>query len=134
MKTVQRSPSRAGASDSRASRANSPLMLIPSFSACSSRNDPVPAAQASFMAKSTTTPFSMAMNLESCPPISKMVSTGSPTMVVLTYMAPVLWAVISSFTVSAPTSSPMSSRPEPVVPTPAMATRSPRTRLNSCKP
>ena len=51
---------------------------MPSFSACSSRNDPVPAAQASFMAKSTTTPFSMEMNLESWPPISKIVSTGSP--------------------------------------------------------
>ena len=33
--------------------------------------------------------------------------------------APVLWAVISSLTMSAPTSSPISSRPEPVVPTPS---------------
>ena len=33
-------------------------------------------------------------------------------------MAPVLCAVISSLTVSAPISSPISSRPEPVVPTP----------------
>ena len=40
---------------------------MPSFSACSSRNDPVPAAQASFIAKSTTTPFSIEMNLESWP-------------------------------------------------------------------
>ena len=73
-------------------------MLMPSFSACSSRNEPVPAAQASFMAKSTTTPFSMEMNLESWPPISKMVSTGSPPRVLLMWMAPVLCAVISSLT------------------------------------
>ena len=58
----------------------------------------MPAAQASFMAKSTTTPFSMEMNFESWPPISKMVSTGSPPSVSLMWMAPVLCAVISSFT------------------------------------
>ena len=118
MNTVQRSPSRVGAGAESASCANSPLMLMPSFSACSSRNEPVPAAQASFMAKSTTTPFSMEMNLESWPPISKMVSTGSPPRVLLTCSAPVLCAVISSLTTSAPTSSAISSRPEPVVPTP----------------
>ena len=67
MKTVQRSPSRTGAFEESASRANSPLMLMPSFSACSSRNEPVPAAQASFIAKSTTTPFSMEMNLRILP-------------------------------------------------------------------
>ena len=39
--------------------------------------------------------------------------------------APVLWAVISSLMMSAPTSSPMSSRPEPVVPTPQILMRSP---------
>src|ERR1022692_4333738 len=78
MKTVQRSPRRVGQGAASARRANSPLMLMPSFSACSSRNEPVPAAQASFMAKSTTTPCSMEINLESWPPISKMVSTGSP--------------------------------------------------------
>ena len=79
-----------GAVEASARLANSPLMLMPSFSACSSRNEPVPAAQASFMAKSTTTWFSMEMNLESCPPISKMVSTGSPPRVLLMWMAPVL--------------------------------------------
>ena len=105
--------------------ANSPLMEMPSFSACSSRNDPVPAAQASFMAKSTTTPCSIEMNLESWPPISKMVSTGSPPMVWLTCSAPVLCAVISSLTTSAPANSAISSRPDPVVPTPRISSRSP---------
>ncbi len=61
------------------------------------------------------------MNLESCPPISKMVSTDSMPSRRQTCMAPVLWAVISSLTMSAPTSSPISSRPEPVVPTPRMS-------------
>ena len=64
---------RRGRADS-ASSANSPMMLMPSFSACSSRNEPVPAAQASFMAKSTTMPSCRLMNLESWPPISKIVS------------------------------------------------------------
>ena len=73
------------------------------------------------MAKSTTTPFSIEMNLESCPPISKMVSTGSPPRVLLMWMAPVLWAVISSLTASAPTNSAISSRPDPVVPTPRIS-------------
>ena len=100
-------------------------MLMPSFSACSSRNDPVPAAQASFIAKSTTTPFSMEMNLESWPPISKIVSTGSPPSVLETWIAPVLWAVISSLTTSAPTNSAISSRPDPVVPTPRTSRRAP---------
>ena len=75
MNTVQRSPRRIGAVDCSARSANSPMMLMPSFSACSSRNEPVPAAQASFMAKSTTMPSCRLMNLESWPPISKMVST-----------------------------------------------------------
>ena len=75
MKTVHRSPIRTGAFEERAISANSPLIRIPSRSACSSRNDPVPAAHASFIAKSVTTPFSRPMNLESCPPISKIVST-----------------------------------------------------------
>ena len=75
MNTVQRSPRRIGAVDCSASSANSPMMAMPSFSACSSRNEPVPAAQASFMAKSTTMPSCRLMNLESWPPISKMVST-----------------------------------------------------------
>ena len=81
----------------------------------------MPAAQASFIAKSTTTPFSIEMNFESCPPISKMVSTGSPPSVLLMWMAPVLCAVISSLTTSAPTNSAISSRPEPVVPTPRIS-------------
>ena len=109
-------------------------MLMPSFSACSSRNEPVPAAQASFMAKSTTTPFSMEMNLESCPPISKMVSTGSPPSVLLMWMAPVLCAVISSLTTSAPTNSAISSRPEPVVPTPQIFRRLPQMRFDFGQP
>ncbi len=75
MNTVQRSPMRMGAREERAISANSPLIRISSRSACSSRKDPVPAAQASFIAKSTTTPSSRLMNFESCPPISKMVST-----------------------------------------------------------
>ena len=65
MNTVQRSPRRIGAGELKASSANSPTMLMPSFSACSSRNEPVPAAQASFMAKSTTMPSCSEMNLES---------------------------------------------------------------------
>jgi len=65
MNTVQRSPRRIGAGELRAMRANSPLMSMPSFSACSSRNEPVPAAQASFMAKSTTIPSCRLMNFES---------------------------------------------------------------------
>ena len=41
MNTVQRSPSRIGrGATSSASSANSPLMSMPSFSACSSRNEP----------------------------------------------------------------------------------------------
>ena len=78
------------------------------------------------MVKSTTTPFSREMNLESCPPISKMVSTRLPAEAVQTWTAPVLWAVISSLTTSAPTNSPISSRPDPVVPTPATMSRSPQ--------
>ncbi len=124
MNTVQRSPSRIGAGEPSAMRANSPMMLMPSFSACSSRNEPVPAAQASFMAKSTTIPSCRLMYLESWPPISKMVST-CRSILRPTKSAPVLWAVISSVMTSAPQSSPMSSRPEPVVPTPSRLMRSP---------
>src|ERR1035441_3251526 len=134
MNTVQRSPRRVGLCALNASRANSPLMLMPSFSACSSRKDPVPAAQASFMAKSTTTPFSMEMNFESWPPISKIVSTGSPPSVLLMWIAPVLCAVISSFTTSAPTNSAISSRPLPVVPTPRIFSRLPQIRSTSASP
>ena len=59
MKTVQRSPRHDGAGDRRASVANSSRIEMPSRSACSSRKEPVPAAQALFIAKSTTTPRSM---------------------------------------------------------------------------
>jgi len=75
---------------------------MPSFSACSSRNEPVPAAQTLFIVKSTTTPLSMLMNFESCPPISKIVSTVGSR-----YIAPVAWAVISFLTTSAPMKSAM---------------------------
>ena len=78
MKTVHRSPNLIGCSELNASSANSPFMFIPSFSACSSRNDPVPAAQASFMVKSTTTSSCMLINLESWPPISNIVSGRFP--------------------------------------------------------
>ena len=132
MNTVQRSPRRIGAGELSASCANSPMMLMPSFSACSSRNEPVPAAQASFMAKSTTTPSCRLMNLLSWPPISKIVSTCRSILRPMK-AAPVLWAVISSVTVSAPVSSPMSSRPEPVVPTPSTRMRSPNSARRSCR-
>ncbi len=101
MNTVQRSPRRIGAAEERASSANSPMIWMPSFSACSSRNEPVPAAQASFMAKSTTMPSCREMNFESWPPISKIVSTVRPICRAMK-SAPVLWAVISSVTRSAP--------------------------------
>ena len=94
----------------------------------------MPAAQASFMAKSTTTPFSIEMNFESCPPISKIVSTGSPPSVLLMWIAPVLCAVISSLTTSAPTNSAISSRPLPVVPTPQIFSRLPQIRSTSASP
>ncbi|OPZ72242.1 MAG: hypothetical protein BWY83_00751 [bacterium ADurb.Bin478] len=126
MNTVHRSPSLMGALLERASLANSPLMAMSSSSARSSRKLPVPAAQASFMVKSTTTPSCSEMNFESCPPISKIVSGTLPSSMVLPMKVdPVLCAVISSLIVSAPTSSPANSRPEPVVPTPSTRTRSP---------
>ena len=49
-------------------------------------------------------------------------------------VAPVLWAVISSLTVSAPMSSPINSRPEPVVPTPRMRSRGPISSQMSERP
>ena len=48
--------------------------------------------------------------------------------------APVLCAVISSLVVSAPTSSAISSRPEPVVPTPRIRIRSPSVSLDVAQP
>ena len=133
MNTVQRSPRRMGADEPSASSANSPTMLMPSFSACSSRNEPVPAAHASFMAKSTTMPSCRLMNLLSWPPISKIVSHCLPILRPMK-SAPVLWAVISSVMMSAPVSSPMSSRPEPVVPTPSRLMRAPISAWMSASP
>jgi len=102
MNTVQRSPNFPGLFEDRARLPNSSTMLMPSFSACSSRKDPVPAAQTLFISKSTTVPLSMLMYLESWPPISKTVSTvGSRS------MAAVAWAVISLRTTSAPANSPV---------------------------
>src|SRR5512147_2146834 len=75
MNTVQHSPNLQGDPAQKARLSNSCLILMPSRSACSSKNEPVPAAQALFISKSTTAPFARLMNLESCPPISKMVST-----------------------------------------------------------
>ncbi len=49
-------------------------MLILRRFDCSSRNEPVPAAQALFILKLLIAPFSIFMNFESCPPISMMVS------------------------------------------------------------
>ena len=48
---------------------------ISSLAAWWSRNEPVPAAQTVFMAKSVTTPSRSRMSLESCPPISITVRT-----------------------------------------------------------
>ncbi len=85
------------------------------------------------MVKSTTTPRSSEMNFESCPPISKIVSGTRPSSIRCpTKVAPVLWAVISSLTVSAPISAPISSRPEPVVPAPRITSRSPHS-LSICR-
>ena len=134
MKTVQRSPSLIGCALESAIRANSSLMRMPSSLARSSRKLPVPAAQASFIAKSTTMPSSRLMNLASWPPISKIVSTPRPRIVRSMNVAPVLCAVISSLIVSAPTSSPISSRPDPVVPTPRMRILPPRSRSISRRP
>jgi|GEM_PF-5656193 len=100
MNTVQRSPSRQGWRADSARLANSSLMATDNFSACSSRKEPVPAAQALFISKSTITPSFRAMNFESWPPISKMVSTlGSMC------TAARAWAVISFLTTSAPVKS-----------------------------
>ena len=120
MKTVQRSPRHDGAGARWASAANSSRIEIPSRSACSSRKDPVPAAHALFIAKSTTTPRSIRMNLLSCPPISITVSTSGSIAT-----AARAWAVISLRTVSAPTNWPTRWRPEPVAPAPRTSTRAP---------
>ena len=46
------------------------------------------------------------------------------------WMAPVLCAVISSLTTSAPTNSAISSRPDPVVPTPRISSRLPHSSFD----
>ena len=126
MNTVHCSPQSTGCSAARARRAKSRLMLMPSFSACSSRKLPVPAAQALFMVKSLTRPFSSRTYLESCPPISKMVSTSGQM-----NAEAVAWAVISLTTTSAPARSPMRWRPEPVTPTACTSANSPyRSRIS----
>ena len=102
MNTVHRSPSLAGVREASARSPNSPTIEMPSFSACSSRKLPVPAAQTLFISKSTTTPVLERMNLESWPPISKIVSTSGSKKT-----AAVAWAVISLWIVSAPMKSPV---------------------------
>ena len=122
-KTVQRPAIRAGLREARASAANSPSMRMPSRSACWSRNEPVPAAQRAFMAKSTSTIWplvashSTERNLLSWPPISITVRASgwkSPTARV---------CVTSSFAWMPPTRSATAPPPEPV--RPAATTRAP---------
>ena len=69
-KTVQVWPRSGGPSLRAASRPNSTMSSTPWASACSSRNEPVPALQTRFMSASTTRPSSTLMNLASWPPIS----------------------------------------------------------------
>ncbi len=129
IKTVHRSPIDVGAAHPSASSLNSPFMDMPILSACSSRNEPVPAAQTLFISKSTTTPFFNAIYFESWPPISNIVSTvGSMT------AAAVAWAVISFRIISAPTKSPIRYLPEPVVPTPITSTLAPHSSPISSSP
>src|SRR5512143_3680986 len=75
MNTVQRSPNLQGDPAQKARPSNSCLILMPRRSACSSKNDPVPASKVLFISKSTTASFVRLINLESCPPSLKMVST-----------------------------------------------------------
>ncbi len=75
MNTVHWQPRSAGAVDAAARRENSSTIATPKCSACSSRNDPVPAAQILFITKSSMCPSRTWMYFESCPPISKIVST-----------------------------------------------------------
>ncbi len=129
MKTVQRSPNLQGDEAQSALLSNSCLIRMPSRSACSSRNEPVPAAQALFISKSTTAPSLRLMNFESCPPISKIVSTNGSMAA-----AAVACAVISFLTTSAPIISPVRYRPEPVVPAPRIVTREPTSSPTSARP
>ena len=91
-----------GSGVSRARAPNSSLMEMPSFSACSSKKEPVPAAQTLFIIKSTMAPFFREMYLLSWPPISKMVSTSGSMAA-----EAVAWAVISLRTTSAPIKAPV---------------------------
>ena len=111
--TVHLSPRHEGHCDLNAMSLNSSFIDMPSFSACSSRNEPVPAAHALFISKSTMILSFIEMYFESCPPISKIVSTSGSIST-----AARACAVISFFTISAPTKSAIIYRPEPVVPTP----------------
>ena len=104
-------------------------MEIPKLSACSSKKDPVPAAQTLFISKSTMAPFSKRINLESCPPISIIVST-SGSMAAAAFA----WAVISFLITSAPTKSPTKKRPEPVVAAPKISTLFPHSVCKAFKP
>ena len=90
IKTVQRSPRSQGCSPRSASGPKSP-MGMPMRAACSSTEEPVPAAQILFIWKSATTPPCGEIYFESCPPISKTVSaSGTQT------LAALACAVISS--------------------------------------
>ena len=122
IKTVHLSPRLTGLSPESAISPHFSIS-IPIFFDCSSINDPVPAAHILFMAKSTTTPFLRLINFESCPPISKIVSTS-----LLIFKAPCAWAVISFKMTSAPNFFPIKYLPEPVTPTPLVRNLYP----NSC--
>ena len=97
MNTVHWQPRSAGAADAAARRENSSTIATPRWSACSSRNDPVPAAQILFITKSSMRPSRTWMYFESCPPISKIVSTSGAIST-----AARSWQVISFLTRSAP--------------------------------
>ena len=77
MKTVQRLPSFAGASERKAAVAISSVFI---FSVCAkfSRKDPQPEEQASFTTMFVMMPFSSQMAFISCPPISSIKLVSSP--------------------------------------------------------
>ena len=123
------SPRDEGFSDLKARQLNSSFIDMSSFSACSSKKEPVPAAHALFISKSTIIPSFKEIYFESCPPISKIVSTSGSIST-----AACACAVISFFTMSAPTKSAIMYLPEPVVPTPAICTLSPISCPTSSSP
>jgi len=88
-------------------------MFNSNFSACSSRNEPVPAAHAVFISKSVMIPLSILIYFEACPPISKIVSTSG-----FICAAARPCAVISFLIVAAPIISAIKYLPEPVTPAP----------------